>query len=177
MLGMKLEPQDIVVLLKIAKYAEGRPPYSQIAAELFLSTSRVHASVRRAKAARLLHGSELGERPNYAALEEFLIHGVKYAFPAQRGEMSRGLPTAFAAAPLNEWITPSDEPPPVWPYSEGNTRGYALYPLHKNVPKAAIADPYLYEMLALVDALREGRTRERGLAEKEISKRLNKLRL
>ena len=64
--------------------------------------------------------------------------------------MSRGLPTAFAAAPLNEWITPSDEPPPVWPYSEGNTRGYALYPLHKNVPKAAIADPYLYEMLALV---------------------------
>jgi hypothetical protein len=27
-----------------------------------------------------------GERPPIAAVEEFLIHGVKYAFPAQRGE-------------------------------------------------------------------------------------------
>jgi hypothetical protein len=173
---MKLEPQDVVVLIKLAKYANRRPTYLQIASELFLSASRVHASVRRVKAARLLHASELGEKPNYAALEEFLIHGVKYSFPAQRGELSRGLPTAYAAAPLNQWIAPSDEPPPVWPYTEGTVRGYALYPLHKNVPKAALADPYLYEMLALVDALREGRTRERALAEKEISKRLNELR-
>jgi hypothetical protein len=125
----------------------------------------------------LLDGEGLGDRPNYAALEEFLIHGVKYAFPAQGGEMSLGLPTAFAVAPFNEWIIrSSDELPPVWLCLEGNTRGYALYPLHKNVPRAAVADLYLYEMLALVDALREGRTGKRGLAEEEVSRRLKKLR-
>jgi hypothetical protein len=28
------------------------------------------------------------------AVEEFLIHGVKYAFPVQRGEATRGMPTS-----------------------------------------------------------------------------------
>src|SRR6266478_2886646 len=97
--SMNLEPQDIVVLLKLTRYAEGRPPYVQIAQELFLSPSRVHAAVSRAKFARLLHGPQLGEKPNYSALEEFLIHGVKYSFPAQRGELSRGIPTSYAAPP------------------------------------------------------------------------------
>jgi len=173
---MNLEPQDIVVLLKISKYPDGRPPYLQIASELYLSPSRVHASVKRAKLAHLLHGTELGEKPNYVALEEFLIHGVKYAFPAVRGELSRGVPTGYAAPPLNESIVQTDEPPPVWPYPLGSVRGYALYPLHKNVPKAAVEDSHLYAMLALVDAVRDGRTRERVLAEKEISKRLETLR-
>jgi hypothetical protein len=172
---MKLEAQDVVVVLKLTKYGERRPPYAEIAHQLFLSPSRVHAAVSRAKAARLLHGPELGERPNLAALEEFLIHGVKYAFPAQRGELSRGVPTAYAAPPLNALISQPDEPPPVWPYAEGSVRGYALYPLHKNVPKAALQDPDLHEMLALVDAIRDGRTRERVTAEKELLKRLEHL--
>jgi hypothetical protein len=48
----------------------------------------------------------------------------------------------------------------------------AASPLHKNVPKAALADPHLYELLVLVDALRDGKARERELAVKELSKRL-----
>jgi hypothetical protein len=51
-------------------------------------------------------------------------------------------------------------------------RRYAFSPLHKNVPKAALADPRLYELLALVDALRDGKARERELAARELSKRL-----
>lgn len=35
---------------------------------------------------------------------------------------------------------------------------------------AARADPHLYELLALLDALRDGRARERTLAEREIVK-------
>lgn len=46
-------------------------------------------------------------------------------------------------------------------------------PLHKNVPKAALADPRLYELLVLVEALRDGKARERKLAVKELSKRLD----
>jgi hypothetical protein len=40
------------------------------------------------------------------------------------------------------------------------------------VPGAARRDPALYDLLALVDALRIGRARERSLAEKEITKRM-----
>ncbi|NCB39610.1 MAG: hypothetical protein EOM80_12680 [Erysipelotrichia bacterium] len=48
----------------------------------------------------------------------------------------------------------------------------AFMPLYKSVPKAAMADPYLYELLALVDAIRGGRAREKNLAVKELQKRL-----
>jgi hypothetical protein len=41
------------------------------------------------------------------------------------------------------------------------------------VPKAALADPRLYELLVLVEALRDGKARERKLAVKELSKRLD----
>jgi hypothetical protein len=50
--------------------------------------------------------------------------------------------------------------------------GYAFSPLHKNVPKAALADPRLYELLALVDAPWDGKSRERELAARELSERL-----
>lgn len=40
------------------------------------------------------------------------------------------------------------------------------------VPLAAEADRSLYELLALLDALRDGRARERSLAEREIVKRV-----
>jgi hypothetical protein len=39
-------------------------------------------------------------RPNRKALEEFPIHGVKYAFPTHHGAMARGLPTSYAANPF-----------------------------------------------------------------------------
>ncbi len=130
--------------------------------------------MKRLQAAHLLHGPEMLNRPNLATLEEFLIHGVKYAFPAERGEPTRGLPTSYAANPLNRLIVPSDEPVPVWPYPEGKKRGIAFAPLYKTVPAAAMRDALLYEKLALVDALRDGRTRERKLAEKELIKLLRR---
>jgi hypothetical protein len=51
-------------------------------------------------------------------------------------------------------------------------RGYALEPLFETVPLAALEDEKLYELLALVDAIREGRVRERSLATEELVKRL-----
>ena len=137
-----------------------------------MSPSEVHAAVKRAQASRLLHGPELGERPNYGAIEEFLIHGLKYAFPVERGELTRGVPTSYAAEPLRQLIAPGDEPLPVWPYPAGAQRGIAFEPLYKQAPKAALRDPVLYELLALADALRDGRARERKLAEEIIVDRL-----
>jgi hypothetical protein len=112
------------------------------------------------------------EFPNKSALEEFLLHGVKYAFPPERGELTRGVPTAHAAEPLRSLISAGSDAPPVWPFPEGKTRGYSFAPLYKTVPKAALRDKYLYELLALVDAIRDGKSRERLLAEKELKLRL-----
>ena len=51
-------------------------------------------------------------------------------------------------------------------------RGIEIKPLYKTVPEAAKQDPQLYARLALVDALRDGRARERKLAEEELIKTL-----
>lgn len=47
-----------------------------------------------------------------------------------------------------------------------------LEPLYKSVPQAALRDPILYQFLALVDAIRDGRARERKIAERELVYRL-----
>jgi len=172
---MALKPQDVMVALKLCTYASGRPPFSQIALDLGMSPSEVHAAVKRLESAHLIHGAELQGKPNLSALEEFLIHGVKYAFPAERGEMTRGVVTSYAAEPLRRHVSSGDEPPPVWPYAEGRDRGVSLAPLYKTAPLAALRDPVLYEYLALVDAIRDGRMRERALAERELVQRIHKL--
>jgi hypothetical protein len=66
----------------------------------------------------------------------------------------------------------SNDLPPVWPWHEGNTRGVGLEPLYKSVPQAALRDPKLYQFLALVDAIRDGRARERKIAERDLVHRL-----
>jgi hypothetical protein len=114
----------------------------------------------------------LENRPNIAALEEFLTHGLKYVFPAERGELTRGVATSYGAAPLRALIAPTDDPIPVWPYAEGKQRGVSLAPLYKTAPMAALRDACFYELLVIADALREGRSRERNIAEAQLHRRL-----
>ena len=171
---MALKPQDIYVVLKLVAAGSRRAPYSHLALELVMSPSEVHASVKRARASGLLHGSDLGNRPNIVALEEFLVHGLKYAFPAERGELTRGVATSYGAAPLRAQIAPADDPIPVWPYEEGKQRGVSLAPLYRTAPVAALRDESFYQLLVLADALRDGRARERKIAETELHHRLRK---
>lgn len=167
---MNLKPQDIFILLKIVALGESRWSYASLAGDLFMSSSEVHAGIKRAVAARLMD-SHRG-CPLKKSLEEFLIHGVKYVFPPDHGGLTRGVPTGYAAPPLNNMIFMPDEPPPVWPDPDGDTRGYGFSPLYKSVPKAASIDKRLYELLAIVDAIRDGRARERNIAIKELKARL-----
>ena len=165
--------QDVVVLVKLVTYGGDRPSIAQVAGDLALSPSQVHASLKRLERSRLID-AQTG-RPLLKAVEEFLIHGVKYVFPVQRGEATRGIPTAYAAPPLSDQIAADGDLPPVWPDADGDVRGVTLEPLHRTAPKAARTDPALYELLALIDALRDGRVRERHWAEKELSVRLRRL--
>lgn len=168
---MQLKPQDVYVALKLVASGERRAPYSQLAGELAMSPSEVHASVKRAQAARLLQGPKFHDRPNLAALEEFLVHGLKYAFPAERGELTRGVPTSYAAEPLRSAIKQSRELKPVWPHEKGKQRGIAFEPLYRTAPISALRDRVFYEYLVLADALRDSRVRERKYAEQELHRR------
>lgn len=168
-----LKPQDVVVLAKLLTYEGRRPSMAQVGVDLALSVSEVHAALKRLAASRLISGGPNECRPLIEAVEEFLLHGVKYMFPPKRGEVTRGMLTSYAAPPLNAEISGSDLPP-VWPSPEGGHRGVGLEPLYKTVPIAARRDPQLYEILALLDALRDGRARERRLAEKHLMSRLQR---
>lgn len=90
-----------------------------------------------------------------------------------RGGMTRGIPTAHAASPLDEIFAPDGEPIPVWPDAEGSARGRSFSPLYKSVPIAEKSDTKLYELLVLVDAIRCGRARERSYAINELNQRLS----
>ncbi len=168
---MKLKPQDVVIMVKLIAREDSEWSYPALSHELSMSTSEVHAGVKRAVAARLMDMHR--KIPIKRNLLEFLIHGVKYAYPPDRGGVTRGLPTSYAAQPLKDLIMQTDDPPPVWPDPEGQVRGYEFSPLYSSVPHACKVDPKLYEILALVDAIRDGRARETQIAVKEIQLRIS----
>jgi hypothetical protein len=128
--------------------------------------------VQRLIAAKLAVSIEGRIRPVMEALRRFLVAGAPYAYPAVRGEVTVGIPTAHAVAPLKELLSASNDLPPVWPDPEGEIRGQSLLPLYPGLPAAARADPRLYELLALFDALRIGQARERAMATKLLEDRL-----
>jgi DNA-binding Lrp family transcriptional regulator len=160
---------DEVVLLKLLLKSK-KKSYADLSRELYISASEIHAAVRRGIAAGLIDGAS--RLPLRKPLEDYLLHGVRYAFPATPGRLARGIPTAHAAPPLSEKISP-DDLPPVWADPEGTVKGYAIEPLYSSVPSAVKTDSSLYELLALVDTLRIGRARERKFAEEELKLRLN----
>ena len=149
-----LRPQDLVVLLRLALDSSPAPTYAALGAELGLTASEVHAAVERAVAVRLAIKDEAGKPAVVrAALRAFVQHGARYCFPATQGGLSRGVPTGYAASPLNEQIRPGNDPPPVWPWKKGTARGIAFHPLYLSVPEAAERNPALGELLALFDAV------------------------
>jgi len=170
--AVNLKPQDVLFLLKLV--AQGEKPWSfnRMAVDLGMSPSEVHAAARRAVFARLAVKRESTIQPNIRNLEEFLLHGIQYVFVPERGGLTRGMPTACAAAPMDAYFAENKEPPPVWPDPEGELRGEAFSPLYRSAPVAAKNDRKLYELLALVDAIRGGRARERDIAWQELKKRL-----
>ena len=164
---MDLKPQDLLVLLKVAAHPPQRWTYAALGEALSMSASEAHASVKRAVSSGLAVAPSRAEgspiRPN---LLEFMLHGVRYIWPAAVGPVKRGVPTAFGAEPLASQLTAAPGEAPVWAHPDGKTKGPTLSPLYRTAPQAALADPSLHRLLALLDALRTGRARERSLAAK-----------
>lgn len=108
-------------------------------------------------------GADNPVRPHVRQLAEFALHGAKYAFAADKTPSTVGVPTSHSAPAFAGVFAPGSDDY-VWPHPNGTMRGIGVEPLHPSVPYAATQDAKLYEMLALFDALRVGRARERGMA-------------
>lgn len=167
-MGMILKPQDVLVLLKLVAWNRESWTYQELAESLGMSPSEVHAGMSRAFAARMVDAEK--RRPLRPAFLEFLVHGLKYAFPPERGGQTRGMPTGHASPFAESKFSASDEPPPVWPHPQGKRRGLAFSPLYAAAPEAARQDNALYRLLVLVDMIRGGNARERKWAEEELGK-------
>jgi hypothetical protein len=166
-----LKPQDVCVLLKIVAIGPEPWSYNRLALDLGMSASEVHAGVRRTAEVGLLRLDEGWGIPVPEALDELLVHGLRYVWPASPGAVVTGIATGpwapgLAAGP------PSDSLPWVWAGPEGELRGLAVEPLYKSMPAAARRDPRLHALLALVDGIRAGDDELRAVAVRELRARL-----
>ncbi len=108
-----LKPQDLYVLLALLSRSGGSVGYPELAEQTGLAVSAVHAALKRAAAAQLAMFQDRRPVVLKTQLREFLLYGAKYAFPPVWGSLTRGVPTAYAVAPLNKTIAPSADPVPV----------------------------------------------------------------
>jgi hypothetical protein len=152
-----MKPQDVLLLLKIV--SDGNDSWNQLemAHALGLSQSEVSEAVSRSKYAGLLDPK--GKKVMKQGFFDFLKYGLSYAFPTKPGSMTRGVSTSHSAPPLNSVIVSQEVY--VWPYSKGQQKGLSITPLYPTQAEAALRDEDFHEMLALVDALRVGKARER----------------
>ena len=163
-----MRPQDIVVLLKITSLRGADWLAKDLANALGISQSEISESLNRSVLAGLLSADK--HVVMKGALLDFLEHGLKYVYPQQPGPIVRGVSTAHSAEPLKHLIQSQEDY--VWPWAEGKNRGQSIEPLHPGVPYACLKDANLYTLLALTDALRVGKIRERKLAITELKNRL-----
>ena len=165
-----MRPQDIVIILKKLTDKGRGLLNGQLAKELGISASEVSEALERCRIAKLVDATK--KRVNLLALEEFLVHGLKYVFPVQPQAKVRGVATAVSASPLKESFVACDENF-VWPDSSGNMRGMAITPLYHTVPLAIGRDSQLHQLLAIADTFRIGRAREVNVAKSELKRFLN----
>jgi hypothetical protein len=167
----EMQAADLLSLLALLR--RGRDAswtVRSLANELSLPPAAVQRSLAR-----------LGETPVYdparrridrSAALELLEHALPFLAPARLGGPTRGIRTAWAAPVLSGRFASTDEQPPVWPAAVGDARGLAVEPLHAAALELARSDPWMYDMLALIDGIRLGDARVRGVARELLHERL-----
>jgi hypothetical protein len=146
-----LRPFDLAVAMRLLTHPGER--YEPMADALLTSTSAVHRAVARLTLAGFCQsGARVVDR---AALVEFLVSGVRYAFPAMLGPDRVGVPTAYGHPSLQSLRQRfPDLRTHVWSSDKGAERGPSIAPLFSNLPSVAVKTPALHGLLSLVDAVR-----------------------
>ena len=155
----KTGPFDIVVALHLSEPAG---TFAQIAEELNVVPSQVHLAARRLTFAGLLRPGS--RSTNARSLLELLVHGIRYLFPASKGALVNGVPTAYSAPPLSADVDALDVlvwPAPLHPAA---VQGFSVVPLYRAAHTLFDRSPRTYQLLAVADALRLGDTAVRAIA-------------
>jgi len=168
-----LKSQDIAVASALLAHPHKAWNFQGLGDATGLSQSAAFRAVQRLRAARLIipDGFRLFEERFLNLVE----HGVPYVFAVAPGKVARGIPTAHAAPPLSAHI--NAEGAFVWPDARGSVRGASVPPLAPGAPAAALRDAKLYQVLALIDAMRIGSPREQKLAAKLLKEIASDARL
>jgi hypothetical protein len=165
-----LKGVDVLLALGLLRHPAGGWTVRSLAEELKLPPASVQRSLERLAATPVLDGHR--RRVNVAACERLLTDTLPFVVPVTLGGETRGLPTAWAAPPLADQLAEAGQPP-VWPDPHGEVRGLSVAPLHPGVVALARADSEMHELLALVDGIRLGDARVRGLAGELLRERIH----
>lgn len=163
-----MKPQDVVVLAKLIAINDSNYIQMALAEALYMSQSEISGSISRSSYSGLLINK--GKEVNRKLFFDFIKYGLAVVFPQQSGAIVRGTVTAHSAPPLDEEIVSEEKY--VWPYAKGRARGQSIVPLYPTVAKAVVLDSHLHELLALMDAVRVGRAREKNLALELLAQRI-----
>jgi hypothetical protein len=161
-----LRPSDLVVACQLAITPEAK--FLEIANSTGISSGECHNAVRRLRLARLVLSGE--RRPAGDVLHLFLVQGAPFAFPPVLGPQTIGITTGPSADVFRTVFDSAETF--VWPDASGSRRGQSLVPLFPGAPSLSTQNEPLYQMLAIVDALRIGTTRVRELASELLAERL-----
>jgi predicted transcriptional regulator len=161
-----MRPQDVVILLKILTIDKPDWQYRDLAQLLNISISEISESLNRSHLAGLIDVSR--KKVFRQSLMEFIQYGLHYVFPQAPGTIVTGIATAHTHSFYKKKII--SEINFVWPDDDGDIQGLSIQPLYKSVPEAVKKDEVLYKLLASVDIIRVGKTRETKLAIEELKK-------
>ncbi|MGH1471516.1 MAG: hypothetical protein ACRBCS_10000 [Cellvibrionaceae bacterium] len=169
-----LKPQDTLLLLKHWSMHRSDQCLSMrdLQDSIGISASEVSKGAKRLQAARLLVRHDKGLFAEQNALLEWLSYGIRYAYSPKKSGYGRGMPTAWNCHLVKSDILPPS-PAMIWQQARGEVEGVFVEPIYHSVLLAASNDPLLYQILALVDAVRLGKPRELTIA-RELLKKLIK---
>lgn len=167
--SVKIKPQDVALLVKLLAHKKSEPLRQvDIAMSLGLSQGEIAKSLLRLNKAGLVND----RRINRSAVLEFLLHAVKYVFPAEIGALAAGVPTAISSPAHKKMVLQNGDDTYVWPLLKGSARGQSIKPLYPQLAQAALKDADFYDIMSAIEILRMGRSRERKAAEEFLERKI-----
>ena len=114
------------------------------------------------------------KRVSRSAALEFILHAIKYVFPAEVGALSVGVPTGISSPAHAKMVIQNGDDVYVWPHPQGKKRGQSIKPFYPKLADAALKDLEYYAFMSAIEILRIGRARERKLAEQYLERKIQK---
>ncbi len=111
-------------------YSDNRYSVRGLAESLGIGKTEISNSLKRSTSVGMIFLERKTKHPraNRKILLNFLIHGLKYVFPAEISPVTRGIPTSFAAPALQPHLRKVGDLIYVWPDPQGKKKANQSFP-------------------------------------------------